>query len=82
MIAGILQLPDLRGQAGLDARREVPIGPRLFIALQHTYRGRVGSSANARLWFRLRNLPSAPACLINARAALQGKTRHGSKHPT
>jgi hypothetical protein len=51
VIAGILQLPDLRGQAGLDARSEVHIGSRLFIALQHSYRGRVGSSANARLWF-------------------------------
>jgi hypothetical protein len=51
VIAGILQLPDLRGQAGLDARSEVHLGPRWFIALQHPYRGRVGSSANARLWF-------------------------------
>ena len=49
VIGGILQLPDLRGQAGLDARSEVHIGSRLFIALQHSYRGRVGFSANARL---------------------------------
>jgi hypothetical protein len=51
VIAGILQLPDLRGQAGLNARSGVHIGPRCFIASQHSYRGRVGSSANARLWF-------------------------------
>ena len=38
MIAGILQLPDLRGQAGLDARSEVHLRPRWFIALQHPYR--------------------------------------------
>jgi hypothetical protein len=43
VIAGILQLPDLRGQAGLDAQSEVHTGSRLFIALQHSYRGRVGS---------------------------------------
>jgi hypothetical protein len=47
VIGGILQLPDLRGQAGLDARSELHIGSRLFIALQHSYRGRVGFSANA-----------------------------------
>src|ERR1700730_14078298 len=44
VIADILQLPDLRGQAGLHARSEVHIGPRWCIALQHSHRGRAGFS--------------------------------------
>jgi hypothetical protein len=42
VIPDILQLPDLRGQAGLHARSEVRIGPHWCVALQHSYRGRVG----------------------------------------
>ena len=47
MIPDILQLPDLRGQAGLHAWSEVHIGPLCFIALQHSYRGSVGFVSSA-----------------------------------